>query len=286
VPAWYAEAENFLNQRFFYRQDILKFFHNEETLNFFRAKFHKNELAEYVSWLDDTTWQQYLKMRYGGIRISPAYRLDSKTFITHFREYFLNHDMLIAEQFQFEHLHIGHTSINYKNIKAKKIIFCQGYELLQNPFHKHLPLYANKGEYLIAKIPQLPETETIHAHIGIVPLGNHLFWIGSHYELNFENELPTERKRKEYEQILTQVLKTDFKIVAHSAGIRPTVSNERRPFVGICPSGSVIAILNGLGAKGVSYAPYFAAQLVEFLLHGTPVEPDADVARYEKKKVF
>jgi glycine/D-amino acid oxidase-like deaminating enzyme len=283
VPKYYAYAEDFLGEKFFYRQDILKFFPNEEMRNFFIAKFQKNELPEYVSWLNGDVLSEYLNISYGGIRISPGYRLDSKKFVELFRQYFLKNNLLQEEKFQHELLKTDSDYVSYKNIKAKKIIFCEGYRLLQNPYHNHLPLYPNKGEYLITKIPGFPQTETIHANIGIVPIGNDLFWIGSDYQLQFENELPTEVKRIDFENALKQTLRTGFELIEHGAGIRPTVSNERRPFVGLCPDNSPIALLNGLGAKGVSYAPYFAKQLIEFLLNETSINKEANVARYQSK---
>lgn len=280
IPELYNTAERFFKRSFFFRQDILKFFPNKESANYFRHKLNNLQLVPYAEWFDQPETGDILNLHHGGIKIHPAYRLDSAKFIETVRQFLRENDLLIEERLDYEKLHIHPNEVSYQHIRANRIIFCEGYKLIHNPWHHHLPLHANKGEYLIVSIPGFPENYTIQAGISIVPIGNALFWVGSDYQLQFENELPTPAKRMEYEIRLRQLLKVNFKVIAHGAGIRPTVSNERRPFVGCYPPGSPIALLNGLGAKGASYAPYFAHQLVNHLLDGHPLHNEADVTRF------
>ena len=67
----------------------------------------------------------------------------------------------------------------------------------------------------------------------------------------------------------------------HFASIRPATL-ERRPFVGFHPVHSRIGILNGMGTKGCSLAPYFARQLVEKIKGIGGIHPLADIGRFEK----
>jgi glycine/D-amino acid oxidase-like deaminating enzyme len=55
---------------------------------------------------------------------------------------------------------------------------------------------------------------------------------------------------------------------------------ERRPFVGLHPQNPRLGILNGMGTKGCSLAPYFARQLVRHLLYKEPIHPEASVSRF------
>jgi glycine/D-amino acid oxidase-like deaminating enzyme len=41
-----------------------------------------------------------------------------------------------------------------------------------------------------------------------------------------------------------------------------------------------MAILNGMGSKGTSLAPYFGKQLAEHLVANSPILPEADVNRF------
>jgi len=57
---------------------------------------------------------------------------------------------------------------------------------------------------------------------------------------------------------------------------------ERRPFVGLHPLYPNVGILNGMGTKGCSLAPFFAKQLTGLLVSNTAIEPDADIKRFSR----
>ena len=94
----------------------------------------------------------------------------------------------------------------------------------------------------------------------------------------FENRRTDTKKT---ELLLKDWLKIPFTVKEHLCGIRPATL-ERRPFVGIHPQNPGIGILNGMGTKGCSLAPYFAKQLVDNLVRNKPINPDASVERFSK----
>ena len=67
----------------------------------------------------------------------------------------------------------------------------------------------------------------------------------------------------------------------HWAALRPATV-ERRPFVGLHPVYKQAAILNGMGAKGCSLAPWFAKQLAENLIYKKNIDATADVNRFSR----
>ena len=116
----------------------------------------------------------------------------------------------------------------------------------------------------------------------IVPMAEKdLFWIGASYIWDFDNPDQTEAFRESTEQVLKQWLKIPFTIVEHRSGLRPATL-ERRPFVGFHPLHPSIGILNGMGTKGCSLAPFFAKQLTDNLVYHLPIAKDADVNRFAK----
>ena len=72
-----------------------------------------------------------------------------------------------------------------------------------------------------------------------------------------------------------------FTIVDQLASVRPATL-ERRPFVGLHPKYPRVGILNGMGTKGCSLAPFFARQLVQHVMNGSPITVEADVRRFSK----
>ena len=116
----------------------------------------------------------------------------------------------------------------------------------------------------------------------IVPMAaKDMFWIGASYIWDFDNAEPTAEFREKTEQVLKDWLKIPFRIVEHRSGLRPATL-ERRPFVGFHPRQPAIGILNGMGTKGYSLAPFFARQLTDHICHGAPITPEADVSRFRK----
>ena len=108
-----------------------------------------------------------------------------------------------------------------------------------------------------------------------------LFWLGSNYLWEFEHENPTQEFYIQAEQLLQSWLKLPFKILEHRASVRPATI-ERRPFVGFHPKFHSVGILNGMGTKGCSLAPFFAKQLSENISSDKPILSEASISRFKK----
>lgn len=192
----------------------------------------------------------------------------------------MNSKYLQQEHFEEESCFREDHIIRYKNIEAKKLIYCDGASVASNPYFNKLPFAYNKGEALIVSIPKLPRDFIYKQGLSMVPWRNEdLFWIGSTYEWRFPDDLPSASFKERVETYLKNNLKLPFKVVEHFSGIRPA-NSERRPFVGFHPIYINVGILNGMGTKGCSLAPYFAHQLVQNILTGTLIDKEADINRF------
>ena len=105
------------------------------------------------------------------------------------------------------------------------------------------------------------------------------YWVGSSYEWNFNDALPSQGFKEKMITALDAVLKLPYEVVDHLVGIRPA-NTERRPFVGLHPKYPQLGICNGMGTKGCSLAPYFTHQLIAHIEQGTMIEPEADIKRF------
>lgn len=118
--------------------------------------------------------------------------------------------------------------------------------------------------------------------ITLAPLfEKNLFWVGSSYQWEFEHPNPTKGFYDQMKIALDQWLKVPYKILDHKAALRPSTL-ERRPFVGFHPQYNNIGILNGMGTKGTSLAPFFANQLIQNILFDAPITPEADIKRFTR----
>lgn len=256
---------------------------------------------------DEHNWSQLFHYELGYGVISPCYLVDLPALLPASRKRMLRQGVLREERFDREELRLegnpgsngsGHETgtgsspqgtgaVHYQDIHAGHVIFCDGIESSLNPYFSRLPFAPNKGEALIVEIPEL-ETMSGNLHgrgpvfkkgMSLAPWNEGLYWVGSSYEWTFDHKEPTTAFREKTEAILREWLKVPFRTVEHIASVRPATL-ERRPFVGFHPLYPAIGILNGMGTKGCSLAPYFAHQLVQAIAKGAPIRPDADIRRF------
>jgi glycine/D-amino acid oxidase-like deaminating enzyme len=240
-----------------------------------------NEGESFLKHHDETTWKKYLNFIYGVGEVDPCLLIDLHTLLHTWRNELKRSNALLDENFDVSELHIEPSQVKYKNITAEKIIFCDGISSYQNPYFSLLPFAPNKGEALIVRIQELPKTNILKQGLSIVPWKDDLFWVGSSYQWTFDNDQPTEAFKIKTQQALKFWLKVPFEIDDHLAAVRPATI-ERRPFVGLHPQHNSIGILNGMGTKGCSLAPYFAQQLTQHLVNGKAIMPEADVQRFKR----
>lgn len=276
----YKEIEKGLNINCFTETKIIDFFPTPQMRNAFLKRFEED--PEYLKLPSNENDQRgNLNYDFGYGEIEPVFLININELLAAFRKKLLNENFLIEEHFEIDELKVSENKIQYRDISAGKIIFCGGIESFSNQFFKNLPFAPNKGEALIAEIKEFSSNYIFKKGINIVPWKENLFWIGSSYQWEFNDDKPTESFRKQTESILRNWIKTDFKIIEHFASVRPATL-ERRPFVGFHPIYKNVGILNGMGTKGCSLAPFFANQLVEHIANSSPLNADANINRFDK----
>ena len=277
----YKEIGNFLDISAISQKNIIDFFPNAHQRIVFLERIEEGE--EYLSsYPEQNQFNRFFNydLGCGEIRHSYIARLD--TLLPAWRQQLQNTGQLLEQEFEIESLVIKHRSVQYENITAEKIIFCDGLSSSQNVFFKALPFAPNKGEALILEIPGLPNQRLYKKGFLLAPLGDkEIFWLGSNYQWSFSDAEPSKEFYDQAERHLNAWLKIPFKIVDHKAALRPATL-ERRPFVGLHPQKRNIGILNGMGTKGCSLAPYFACQFVNHLLYKKGLALEADIKRFSK----
>ena len=281
----YGQLEGVLGRSFFKAATVTDFFPTAQM----RLAFLKRveEGGDYLRLPgDDHAWDGvfYSELGYGVI---DACRLvDVPGLLDAARARMVDLGILREERFEVGELVVGEY-VRWRDIEAKRVIFCDGVESFSGPYFSRLPFAPNKGEVLIVEIDGLAEAArpgggtVFKKGLSIVPWRDGLYWVGSSYEWSFEHGEPTEGFRLRTEAALREWVKVPFRTVSHLASVRPATL-ERRPFVGFHPLYPQVGILNGMGTKGCSLAPYFARQLVRLMVDGEAILPEADVRRFER----
>ncbi|MFO0850258.1 MAG: FAD-binding oxidoreductase [Gemmataceae bacterium] len=154
-------------------------------------------------------------------------------------------------------------------LTAGRVVFCRGVGDAASPWFADVRFHPAKGEILTVRIPGLAETRVVHHGVWLVPLGDDLFRVGATFDRDNLDTLPTDAGREEVLAKLRAFVRRPVEVVEHQAAVRPVIS-AGRPTLLRHPADSRLWLFNGLGSKGSSLAPYFAARLAETLTHESP----------------
>jgi len=277
----YKALELFFGRKFFHPLLIVRVFDSVKAQNDWSVRCASEEYQPYLN-RDSVTYLDSKKVKndFGGFEISGGSRLEADTFLSLFRDFLLNENLLLEKNFSYEMLHLEADSVFYGDIEARKIIFCEGAASIENPFFKFLPFQLAKGECLIARIKNFYPDRMISSEVFIMPLSaTDEYYIGATHDWNFDDDKPSEKGRNELIGNLSAILRSEYEVLAQKAAIRPTVK-DRRPFIGFHPEFSSVGIFNGLGTKGISLAPFFAKHFTEHLVHQKPLMKEVDIKRF------
>lgn len=161
------------------------------------------------------------------------------------------------------------------------VVLCQGPQAVHVPFTGWIPFKPVKGEILDVTIKGLIDDYILSSGIYVVPYGNGRFRVGSTYEWDELNCLPTENARSVLFNSLSEMVSLPIEVTGQKAGIRPAIA-DRRPVIGHIPGHKSFGVFNGLGTKGAMLGPYFANQAAEYFLNGRDPDPDVNLLRFAK----
>lgn len=277
---FYDKLEEKLALKFNHKLPLLrKLYSAEEQNNWFIAA-DKPVLSYFLSDKIVSDGIPFVPTQFGFGKVLHCGYVDVVELLDKYQEELLKTNSYIEDTFCYNDLQIAEDYIAYKDTKAKHIVFAEGFGLHLNPFFNNLPLDGTKGELLLIKAPKLNLDVIIKSSIFIVPVGNDLYKVGATYNWEDKDDTPTQEGKKELLTQLDDLITCEYQVIAHYAGVRPTVK-DRRPLVGVHPKHHNMFILNGLGTRGVMLAPAMAHSLYEFIENKTPLDKNIDIARFK-----
>jgi len=277
----YAGIGQELDGRFIEEKSIIDLFPSPQMRLAFMERMDRFE--DYLhSYPDQNRFNQMFQYEFGCGAIRPAFTVHLASLMTLWRKKLIDKGSFFPGQVSEGSIEWEDDGLRYKDIQARRVLFCEGNTASFNPLFKMLPFSPNKGEALVIHCEGLDPSHIYKKGLLIVPMQEPAtFWVGASYDWQFEDEQPTEAFYLKTTAQLNQWLRLPYKVLEHRAAVRPATV-ERRPFVGMHPHVPQAGILNGMGSKGTSLAPYFAHQLVEHLEHGASISPEADVQRFSR----
>lgn len=280
IKPFYQHIEGRLKAKFDHELTVYrKFFSVEEQNNWFEAA-DKVQLAPFLSIDIVHTKYEHLPAPYGFGKVLHTGYVDTGVLLKNYHQFLQDIERLLPEQFDYDLLSVYADHLEYKNIKARHIVFAEGFGLHSNPYFKHLPLDGTKGEILVIRAPKLKLDVAVNASIFILPLGNDMYKVGATYEWYDKTATPTDTGKAELVEKLNDLITCDYEILEHLAGIRPTVK-DRKALIGTHHIHKNVHLLNGLGTRGVMLGPPMAQQLYDSITMGQPVQKEVNLDRFK-----
>ncbi|MFQ5627582.1 MAG: NAD(P)/FAD-dependent oxidoreductase [bacterium] len=231
----YQEFEQLLGQDFYREINSVRLFIDEKQQKRWQKKKDAPEIQPHiVALIHENPCLGQIQNPFGGVEIRGSAQVENKKLLHSYREFLVENGAFTQTTVDAGAIILADSEAKWQHVTAANIIFCDGYKSAKNPFFDWLPLFPNKGEALLAKIPNLDIDKIINRGFFIAPNGDGRYRIGATHNWSEIDNKPTERGKEELLTKLSSILESSCKILAHEAGVRPN-SSDRKPIIGLHP---------------------------------------------------
>ena len=157
-----------------------------------------------------------------------------------------------------------------------KIIFCEGFRVLENPWFNYLPFEPARGEVL--KVTG-DRHEAMSNGSWYLPQQNGDAFMGSTWDHKNLTIGPTNKGKEEIIKNCKFLKLKNNQISCHLSGVR-SGTKDRNPILGVHPKHKNLFLFNGFGSRGTTNIPYYAEKMSEFLLEEKNLSKEANLLRF------
>lgn len=187
----------------------------------------------------------------------------------------------IAAHFEPAEVQFGAEGVVWREVRARGIVYCDGYKSSQRGPFAYLPWQPAKGEALSLRSDAPLQPFILNREGWALPLGEGRWRTGTNWAWSELDENPTEVQKEKLLRRFRGYFGKDVsvEVEAHVAGVRPCTS-DNLPFLGTHPAEPRCHLFNGLGPRGTVWAPTLAEEMSRHLVDGTPIRADCDLRRF------
>lgn len=275
LPSYFQKFETALDTKFYYPMPMIQIFSNAEEQFMWTQKAQKPELAKYLV-QGTTALEGGIDAPFGYCNIHQCGRLDTHAYLLAIKNHFKQQDSFESLHFDCSLLNKKSNGVwNHSNWEAENVVFCEGEEMLNNPWFGHLPLIPVAGD--IISLEGKANGVIYKKKHWLIPTSKNTFLGGS----NFIWDADLLEANKGAEQIEKQLKEWApvTKMTSHIRANRPTVI-DRRPLLGSHPVEKHLHVFNGLGTKGCSLITLMAPVMMNYLVHHVPLPKEVNISRF------
>lgn len=273
----YQQLEKQIKGTFIYAKPIYRPFLSIKEKNDWQGKMAQSDYRPFIKEIkENPIGYPSIQDNLGGIILQKTGYLNFPTFIKTTRNYFINKEIYRNEMFDYAQLFLDEDKVYYKDLTAKKVLFCEGTASKVNPFWSDIPFRFVRGEIMDIAC-DMKSSYIINRNVFMIPK-NDYFTVGSTYDRSVLSFEPQKEGVQDLKRRLSKLFRGLYRIMDIRAGVRPA-TYDRKPFIGIHQKFKTLGIFNGFGTKGVSLAPHFASQFADFLLKRSIIEKKVNIER-------
>lgn len=274
----YTELAHFFQQDFYIEKPMLRIFNSDkERLNCQKRADHP-ECRDYLGDSHHAPIEP-INTPFGAITQQQTGYLLTRPLLRCLKNFFIANNSYQQAAFDVVDIQLQPV-LCWQGIVAKRIIFCEGYHAMHNPYFSWLPFQPVKGEILtVTHHHQLPDAILNYGQ-WLLPLNFQQARIGATFDWQDLNNQATELGK----QTLLNGLKTlladfDHEIIAHQANVRPCTL-DKQPFIGFHPQHPQLGIFNGFGAKGSLQIPWHSQHFASVLMDNHILHSSTNIQRH------
>ena len=280
---WYGELQTGFGPRLFHPLPMLRLFRSAKQRRFYERSTEDPACRDLLgaAFAPDRC-PEAVRAPFGGFGQYRTGYVDLPQLLLRMRAWLSALGCLVERALDCEQIECVAGGVRAEELRADRLIFCDGARLRFNRWFRDLPLAPDKGEILNVKIADWQTRHIINGAHWLVPLDNGEVRLGATHEHRQLDEHPTGAARQALLAGLAELLPTatSTQLVRHQAGIRPATS-DRYPLIGAHPDCPNLWVFNGFGAHGALQAPWYAERLTAHLRSAVPLPAEADIRRFE-----
>ena len=274
--AFYRRIEARLGQVFYHELPLLRLFKEPREVEIWKTRSLDPALEP---WIDKSPPQPLMDAKVfnadlGGFQQRHAGWLDTESYLEASRRFFAEAQQWERATIDEAALSITPDSVQWSGRSFSSVIFCKGWLQEGSRFFDWFKFNSARGVILSGRA-DIDEQRIITHRCWLQPRGSNEWRTGSTYDFDFDS--PIDYWVNKMRGIVSDFLRVPFEVTEVRVGIRPIVRG-RQLVLGRRPAQPRVAVLAGLGSKGVLRGPMFSRMLVEHLLDGRQIDAEVDVA--------
>jgi len=227
-------------------------------------------------------YQCYLGNAAGdGFHILQSGYLNTRDLLLGIRDVLRQRGCFIDACVDYEDITFHSQEVRWRHISAKRIIFCEGHGISNNPWFNALPLQPAQGEILTLKVAAPLPKSIINSGKWLLPIDAQTAKVGATFQWQPLDSIPTAKGKQELLDACQRLWPASpvLEVLDHACGVRPG-TRDKKPFIGMHPRIPQIGVFNGFGAKGALLIPYYAERFANYLSGSSQLPEETDIMRF------